>query len=86
MLADAEISIPVPRVLCVATEAIVDSGQTKTVFVQRSGAGFDVRKVETGKRFDKYVEITAGLKEGERIAVSGTFLLDSADRLTSSPN
>jgi membrane fusion protein, heavy metal efflux system len=37
--------------------------------------GFEKREVETGKSDDEAVEITAGLKAGEEIAVANTFLL-----------
>jgi Cu(I)/Ag(I) efflux system membrane fusion protein len=37
--------------------------------------------VETGWRFGDRVEIVKGLSAGDRIVVSGTFLLDSESRI-----
>jgi len=37
--------------------------------------------VETGWRFGNRVEIVKGLKPGERIVVSGNFMIDSESRL-----
>jgi Cu(I)/Ag(I) efflux system membrane fusion protein len=37
--------------------------------------------VETGWRFGDRVEIIRGLTTGDRIVVSGTFLLDSESRM-----
>ncbi len=42
---------------------------------------FQPRKVETGERFGDQVEIVKGLMAGERVVVSGTFLLDSESRM-----
>jgi len=42
---------------------------------------FEPRVVETGWRFDDRTEIRRGLHEGEPIAVSGNFLLDSESRM-----
>jgi Cu(I)/Ag(I) efflux system membrane fusion protein len=59
----------------------VDSGLRKTVFVERGNGSFEPRLVETGWRFDDVVEVTKGLMPGERIVISGTFLLDSESRM-----
>ena len=42
---------------------------------------FEPRRVETGWRADDRVEIVKGLMPGERIVVSGNFLLDSESRM-----
>ena len=42
---------------------------------------FSPREVETGRRFDDRVEIVKGLATGERIVVSGNFLVNSESRL-----
>jgi len=51
------------------------------VFVDRGNGFFEPREVETGARFDDRVVIAKGLKEGERVVVAGTFLVDSESRL-----
>jgi Cu(I)/Ag(I) efflux system membrane fusion protein len=42
---------------------------------------FSPRVVETGRRFDDRVEIVKGLQAGEKIVVSGNFLVSSESRL-----
>ena len=42
---------------------------------------FEPRLVETGSRLGDRVQITKGLEPGERIVVSGNFLLDSESRM-----
>ena len=60
---------------------MVDSGLRKLVFVDRGSGYFEPRRVETGWRSDDRVEIVKGLMPGERIVVSGNFLLDSESRM-----
>lgn len=67
--------------LAVPEEAVLDGGITQTVYVDRGEGIFEPRRVQTGERFEGRVEILSGLKEGERIAVSGVFLLDSESKL-----
>jgi cobalt-zinc-cadmium efflux system membrane fusion protein len=71
----AEISVTVGKssaTLALPLSAIVRE-QTRTyVFVQKSGGLLERRGVELGRSDDRYVEITRGLTEGERVAVQGT--------------
>jgi len=67
--------------LLVPAEAVLDSGLRKTVFVSPSERVFEPREVQIGRRLGGKVEILKGLREGERIAVSGNFLLDSESQL-----
>jgi len=56
----------------VPADAVLDSGLRKTVFVDRGNGLFEPREVETGWRHGSRVEITKGLKPGERIVISAT--------------
>lgn len=67
-------AITVPR------DAVIDTGRRQHVFVVE-GNLFVPRLVTVGARMRDRVEIRAGLREGERIVSSGTFLLDSESRL-----
>jgi Cu(I)/Ag(I) efflux system membrane fusion protein len=51
------------------------------VFVDRGEGYFEPRSVETGWRLGDQVEIREGLMAGERIVISGTFLIDSESRM-----
>ncbi len=81
MFVDVELPIELPAGLVVPADAIVDSGMRKTVFVDRGGGYFEPRQVETGWRVADSVEVTKGLMAGERIVISGTFLIDSESRM-----
>jgi membrane fusion protein, copper/silver efflux system len=81
MFVDIEFPLNLSPVISIPAEAIVDTGLSKTVFVDRSKGMFEPRKVETGSRFNGQVEIKSGLAEGERIVVSGNFLIDSESRM-----
>mgnify|MGYP000926722879 CR=1 FL=1 len=67
--------------LVIPEEAVLDGGLIQTVYVDRGEGIFEPRRVEIGERFEGRVEILSGLKEGERIVVSGAFLLDSESKL-----
>lgn len=81
MFVDVELPVDLPPTLVVSAEAIVDSGTRKTVFVDRGEGYFEPRQVETGWRLADQVEVIKGLMEGERIVISGTFLIDSESRM-----
>ncbi len=81
MFVDVELPVAFSRAIVVPTSAVIDSGLQKTVFVERGPGLFSPRLVETGRRFDDQVEIVKGLASGERIVVSGNFLINSESRL-----
>ncbi|HTZ39430.1 MAG TPA: efflux RND transporter periplasmic adaptor subunit [Syntrophales bacterium] len=80
MFVDVELPITFPPAVVVPADAVLDSGLKKTVFVDRGKGFFEPRQVETGWRFGNKVEIVKGLEPGERIVVSGNFLIDSESR------
>jgi membrane fusion protein, copper/silver efflux system len=81
MFVNVDMPVSVTAGLSVPADAIVDSGLAKQVFVQKSPGHFERREVETGLRFDDRVQIVKGLREGEIVVASGTFLVDSESRL-----
>jgi membrane fusion protein, copper/silver efflux system len=81
MFVDVELPVAFSRAVLVPTSAVIDSGLKKMIFVERGEGLFAPRLVETGRRFDDRVEIVKGLKPGERIVVSGNFLINSESRL-----
>jgi membrane fusion protein, copper/silver efflux system len=81
MFVDVELGVNMPAGVAVPAEAVIDSGRHKTVYVERNAGLFEPRAVETGWRAGGRVEITKGLQAGERIVVSGNFLIDSESRM-----
>jgi Cu(I)/Ag(I) efflux system membrane fusion protein/cobalt-zinc-cadmium efflux system membrane fusion protein len=69
-------------VLAIPTEAILDSGRRKIVFVSVGDGRFEPREIVTGLTGDHHVtEVLSGLEAGDEVVVSGQFLLDSESQL-----
>jgi len=68
------------RTITVPRDAVVDTGLQQHVFVA-TGDRFEPRPVTLGAQLAERVEVRTGLREGERIAAAGVFLLDSESRL-----
>jgi multidrug efflux pump subunit AcrA (membrane-fusion protein) len=47
------------------------SSRSTRVYVQRNPEAFDLKEVKTGKSNGTYIEITEGLREGDRIVTRG---------------
>ena len=80
MFVDVEFKVNLHEAMTVPVDAVLDSGRRKTVFVDRGNGYFEPRKIETGARLGDRVIVTEGLDPGERIVVSGNFLIDSESR------
>jgi RND family efflux transporter MFP subunit len=83
MFVDVEFRISSTRQLTVPVEAVLDAGQTQTVFVDRGNGYLEPRHVEIGDHIGDRVVILKGLSAGERIVTSANFLVDSESRLKS---
>ena len=81
MFVDVEFPITMPATINIPLDAILDSGLKKTVFIDRDKGFFEPRRVKTGWRLGERAEIIEGLEPGERIVVSGNFLIDSESRM-----
>lgn len=77
MPVDVFLELASPPSIVIPSDAVFDSGLERTVFVERRPGVFEARSVKTGWRSGDRVQITEGLAEGERLAVSGAFLLGS---------
>lgn len=83
MFVDVELHAEMPTAVTVPSDAVVDSGLRKTVYVDRGNGYFEPRRIETGWRMGDRVQITKGLMAGERVVISANFLLDSESRMKS---
>ena len=79
MFATVELALPAdtPPVLAVPEEALQEFEGEKVLFVTEDGTEFEPRKVELGRAAGGMAEVLSGLKEGERYAAKGSFLLKS---------
>jgi Cu(I)/Ag(I) efflux system membrane fusion protein/cobalt-zinc-cadmium efflux system membrane fusion protein len=68
--------------LVIPQEAVIDSGVRKVVFVSLGKGKFQPREVRIGvEGNENEFQVLEGLKEGEKIVISGQFMLDSESRL-----
>jgi Cu(I)/Ag(I) efflux system membrane fusion protein len=81
MRVDVELAVRMAPAVTVPVDALVDSGASARVYVERAEGIFEPREVETGWRFGDRVEIRRGLRPGERVVAAATFLVDSESRL-----
>ncbi|GLP95977.1 efflux RND transporter periplasmic adaptor subunit [Paraferrimonas sedimenticola] len=68
---------PKHDVLTIPTEALIQTGRENRVVVARDDTGFASVEVKLGMISRGKAEVLEGLNEGERVVVSGQFLLDS---------
>jgi Cu(I)/Ag(I) efflux system membrane fusion protein len=76
-----QIAVPLGRFLTVPTDAVMDTGTRKVVFVDMGNGVYQPREVKTGQRTDEYYAIESGIMEGESVVVGANFLLDSESQL-----
>jgi Cu(I)/Ag(I) efflux system membrane fusion protein len=68
-------------VLALPSEAVVDAGDERYVFLARAGGRFEPRRVRVGREEGEWVEILAGVAAGDTVVSSASFLIDSESRL-----
>lgn len=67
--------------LAVPQEAVLYTGDTTLVFVDKGEGRFEHRPVVLGPRAEGYYTVEKGLHEGESVVTSANFLIDSESRL-----
>lgn len=78
MYAEVTIFPAAAQKFLVVSEAAVRKAEGKNfVFIPLENNSFEVREVQVGKTLAGYLEITKGLKEGERVVSEGSFALKS---------
>jgi RND family efflux transporter MFP subunit len=70
-------SIVVPR------SAVLDTGTRKIVYLARPNGVFEAREVAVGAPSDDLFPVTSGLARGDKVVLSGNFLIDSQAHLSS---
>ncbi len=68
-------------VIAVPDSAVIDSGTRQLVLISKGEGRFEPRVIKTGRRGDGYVEALEGLKEGEEVVTTATFLIDAESNL-----
>lgn len=67
--------------LLVPADAVIFTGNRNVVWIKTSDGMFEARDVDVGIRFGDKYQILSGLKEGDEVAASGGFLIDSESQL-----
>ena len=81
MYVTVEFGVASAKRIVVPAEAVLDTGERQTVFVDLGNGYLEPRQVVVGERLGDKVEIVRGLSVGERVVSSGTFLIDSESQL-----
>jgi Cu(I)/Ag(I) efflux system membrane fusion protein len=81
MFVNVEFGVAGSPQLTIPAEAVLDTGDRQTVFVDLGNGYLEPRQVTIGDRFGDRVTVIRGLSGGERIVSSGTFLVDSESQL-----
>lgn len=72
--------------LAVPVTAVLDSGVRKLVYVEKTQGQFIPVEIVTGPRTDDSYPVLTGLNEGDKVAVRGSFLLDSQFQIRGLPS
>jgi len=83
MLLRLQVSGPTSTRLVVPTEAVIRTGTRAVVIAQKDNGAFEPREISLGADLGDQLEVLSGLNEGEKVVVSGQFLVDSEARLKS---
>jgi Cu(I)/Ag(I) efflux system membrane fusion protein len=81
MFVNAIIKVPLATGIVVPVTAIIDTGKRQVVWVETTQGMFEPRDVKVGERVDEKAQILSGLKSGDKVAVSGGYLIDSESQL-----
>jgi len=81
MFANVDIKVGMGSRLAVPDDAVLDTGTRQIVYVDKGDGYFEPREVKLGMRADGYREVLSGIKKGEKVARSATFLIDSEAQL-----
>jgi Cu(I)/Ag(I) efflux system membrane fusion protein len=69
-------------VLAVPERAVIDTGSRKIVYRESEQDVFDGVEVQLGQRCGAFYPVLQGLRAGDRVAATGSFLIDAETRLT----
>ncbi len=81
MFVNAIIRVPLVKGIVIPVTALIDTGKRQLVWIEASPGMFEPRDVKAGERVDDKVQILSGIKVGDKVAVSGAYLIDSESQL-----
>jgi Cu(I)/Ag(I) efflux system membrane fusion protein len=81
MRVDVDVPLEHRTGLAIPASAVLPSGKSTVVFVDRGEGRLEPRVVELSEKFGDVYFVRKGLTEGERVVASANFLIDSEARL-----
>lgn len=81
MFVNAVIKVPLGSSIVVPVTAVIDTGTRQVVWVEASAGMFEPRDVQVGQTSNDKIQILSGLRTGDKVAVSGGYLIDSESQL-----
>ncbi len=81
MFTNVEIKVDIGKKLVIPEDAVIDTGLRQVVYVDKGDGYFEPRQVMLGMKTEGLWEVLQGLKAGEKVASSATFLIDAEAQL-----
>lgn len=81
MFVNAIIRVPLKSTIVVPLTAVIDTGKRQVVWVESSPGMFEARVVQVGEKNTDNIQIVSGINPGDKVAVSGAYLIDSESQL-----
>lgn len=78
---NVSLKVDLGNAVTIPRSAVIDTGVRKVVFVVTEGDLFQSRNIKTGPEVGEDVVVLDGIKTGEKVVSSGTFLVDSESQL-----
>lgn len=82
MFANVKIDTPIEKnALSIPASAVLNSGEKQSVLVDLGEGKFRAQPVKIGRHTEEYVQVIDGLKEGDRVVTSASFLIDAESNI-----
>ena len=78
---EAVVALDAPEVITVPRQAVLWSNLQPRVYVEKEVGTYQQRAVTLGRTGDAYFEVVDGLKDGERVVLTGNMLIDGQAQL-----
>jgi len=81
MYVEVKLKAKLGKRLVVPESAVLYSGQSRVVFLDLGDGRLAPRKIKTGQRNRKWIEVLEGLEAGDMVVTSGNFLIAAESKL-----
>ncbi|NUM81352.1 efflux RND transporter periplasmic adaptor subunit [bacterium] len=81
MYGESSFAVDLGKGIAIPSDAVLFTGKRNVVWIKTGHNTFEAKDVTVGMKIDGQYQILSGLKEGDEIAVTGGFLIDSESQL-----